>query len=199
MTTVYRYKLEIPAIDYNPDDGFVDVYCSPDLLDWESLNWERWGSGGDFDARHMFVDDWRLEHLWRRQGQGLAKVICQGVVTAPDFSIDLACPLPLAAFQVWRSRVLAKYWQENDAIVVPALQWGSPRTFPICAKGILPGSVVAVRGPQKGTEDDWLVGMDYMIQAIQPEFILHFGRKIQYSRKARYFTLRTTKFRRKKA
>ncbi len=175
----YRYKMEIPLLDYNPR-GFVDVNCSPDDADWQSLTWGRFGSGGSYDARHCFVDDWRIEHLWRRQGQGLAKAICHGVMTAPDFTIEGNYPFPVAMYQVWRSRVLSRYWQDNGVTVVPVLQWGSENIFSICARGIDKGSVVAVRGPQKGTEKEWLKGAGYMKHVIQPSLVLHFGRKIDF-------------------
>ena len=173
----YRYKMEIPSLSFD-SQGFVNVHCSIDSANWEKLIWGRFGSGGIYDARHCFVDDWRIEHLWRRQGQGLAKSICQGIMTAPDFTIEKYFPFPVAMYQVWRSRVLARYWQDHGVTVVPVLQWGSENIFPVCARGIDKGSVVAVRGPQKGTEKDWLKGASYMKCVIRPSLVLHFGRKI---------------------
>ena len=189
---MYRYYPKVPNIAFNPD-GWVELYCPPDAAPWEKLTWERWGSGSDYDARHLFVDDWRLEHLWRRQEEGLAKVICQGIVTAPDYTVEHDFPLPLVEYQIWRSRILAKYWQKHEAIVVPALQWGGRESFPLCTKGIRKGSVVAVRGPQKGTENKWLEGMNYMLRRIEPSLILHFGRKIEYPGKVLNFPLRQVK------
>jgi hypothetical protein len=139
----------------------------------------------------MFVDDWRLEHLWRKQGEGLAKVICQGIVTAPDFSIDGYFPPPLVQFQIFRSRILAAYWISQGAIVVPVLQWGSRSSFDFCTAGIRPSSVVAVRGPQKGTETAWLQGVKYMIATLCPSLILHFGRRAEYADNVLYFPLRS--------
>jgi hypothetical protein len=174
-----RYSLQIPPVYYE-EGGYPSVYCDFDSCSWESLTWGRWASGGEYDARHLFVDDWRMEHLWRKQGEGMAKAILQGIVTGPDFTIDTHFPLPVVAFQVWRSRTLSALWQSAGVIVIPVLQWGSPCTFDICAHGISPHSVVAVRGPQKGSEVAWLAGMNFMLTKIQPSFILHFGRKISY-------------------
>jgi len=185
-----RYQIHIPPIDCGPA-GIPSVFCSPDAAVWQSLTWGRWGSGGQYDARHMFVDDWRLEHLWRKQGEGLAKVICQGIVTAPDFTIEQNFPAPLVQYQVFRSRILAAYWIAQGVIVVPVLQWGSPSTFDLCAAGIRPSSVVAVRGPQKGTETAWLQGVKYMIATLCPSLILHFGRRAEYADNVLYFPLRS--------
>ena len=169
-----RFKAVFPKV------AGTEIFCDPNCCDWDSLTWGRWASGGSYSARHLFVDDWRLEHLWRKQSEGMLKAVLQGIVTAPDFTIELDFPEPFVAFQLWRSRVLSLFWQESGAIVVPVLQWGNPEYFPLCAMGITPGSVVAVRGPQKGTEAQWLSGMDFMLSSIRPALILHFGRRIQY-------------------
>lgn len=185
-----RYTVHIPPIPY-PMDGYPSVYCPPDAVDFASLTWGRWGSGGEYAARHMFVDDWRIQHVWRKPGEGLAKAILAGTVTAPDFTIDDHYPLPLVQYQVWRSRIITAYWQAHDVVVVPVLQWGQPVTWDICASGIEKGSVVAVRGPQRGTDRAWLRGMFFMLDRIQPLQILHFGRRAEYPGNVLFFPLRS--------
>ncbi len=189
--TNYRFKVGLPPVKLTFNHLF-SVFC-PDNLPWQSFRWGRFGSGGIADARHCFVDDWRLEHLWRRFGQGLAKVLDAGIVTAPDFTIDEDFPLELVQYQIWRSRVLTTYWQEYGVSVVPVLQWGCLNSFPICARGIRPGSVVAVRGPQRGTECAWMDGARYMQEALQPSLVLHFGNKLELWDRALYLPLRTTR------
>ncbi len=184
----FRYKVGYPPVDLSFRHAF-DIHC-PDALPWHLLQWGRFGSGGSAEARHCFVDDWRLEHLWRRPGQGLAKALDAGIITAPDFTIEQSFPLELVQYQVWRSRVLSLYWQEYDVYVVPVLQWGCPESFPICARGIRPGSVVAVRGPQRGTECAWLDGARYMQLAVKPSLVLHFGNKLDLWDNAVYLPLR---------
>ena len=175
---IYRYKPTIPKVDLQ-DNGFPKVFCPSDTIDFENIKWARFGSGGDARARHCFVDDWRLEHLWRRQGQGLAKAILNGVMTAPDFTIEKDFPLPFAEYQIWRSGVLAKFWQDNGVTVVPVLQWGNENQYMLCAKVIEKRSVVAVRGPQKGTEKAWIAAAEKIQQLLEPELVLHFGRKVE--------------------
>lgn len=172
----FRYKTSYPPMDLDYNHEF-NVFC-PDNLP-HHLTWARFGSGGVAHARHCFVDDWRLEHLWRRPGQGLAKALSIGIITAPDYTIETHFPQELVSYQVWRSRVLTAYWQEYGVTVVPVLQWGCPQSFALCARGIRPGSVVAVRGPQRGTEQAWLAGARFMADTIQPSLVLHFGRSVQ--------------------
>lgn len=187
----WRYKMTLPPIDLNFHHDF-QLFC-PNRRLWRDIRWGRLGAGGHVDARHCFVDDYRLEHLWRRPGQGLVKAIDAATITAPDFTIDESFPAELVQYQVWRSRVLAAYWQEYGVTVIPVLQWGCPESFPLCARGIAQGSVVAVRGPQRGTESKWVIGAQYMLDRIQPQLVLHFGRKSDVWPKALYFPLRSTK------
>lgn len=174
----YRYKTKVLNVPYN-HNGFSPIFCDIQEINWEKLVFGRFGSGGEFLNRHTFVDDWRLEHLWRRPELGLLKLLQNNVVTAPDFTIETNFPQPLLAYQVWRSASLARYWTNAGLKVVPVLQWGDPELYRFCTQGILPGSVVAVRGPQKGTEIDWIQGALFMQQYLNPSLVLHFGRKIE--------------------
>ncbi|WP_028582397.1 DUF4417 domain-containing protein [Desulfogranum japonicum] len=193
MAQQYRYNVRsFPKLDVNRT-GYPEVYCDPESCDWEKLQWDRFGSGGKATSRHCFVDDWRLEHLWRRKEQGLMKMMCCEAVTSPDFTIDLDFPHPLAQYQVWRSLMLCRYWQDNGIITIPVLQWGAASTWHLCGRHIQQGSVVAVRGPQKGTEGEWLRAALYMLRMIKPSLVLHFGRKMDCWDNVLYFPLRTTK------
>lgn len=173
----YRYKMELPPV--RQYSNFM-YRCLPESASWEKLDWGRFGSGGTFAARHCFVDDWRLEHLWRRHGQGLAKAICTGIVTAPDYSIETFFPLEVAAYQVYRSNLLAFYWLHNGVTVIPVLQWGNETTFHLSPQYIGPCSVVAVRGPGKGKDElaRWMAGAEFMQARLKPFLVLHFGRKV---------------------
>ena len=129
---------------------------------------------------HCFVDDWRLEHLWRRSGQGLAKAICSGIITAPDFSIERFFPQEIAQYQAYRSNLLAHYWQAHGVVVVPVLQWSNKSNFQFSVRYIEKGSVVAVRGPGKTKEEisRWIECAVLLHACIKPSLVLHFGRKV---------------------
>jgi len=173
----YRYKMELPPLENY--SNFM-IRCQLDSAPWESLTWSRFGSGGQSDARHCFVDDWRLEHLWRRHGQGLGKAICSGIMTAPDYTIETYFPLEVAIYQVYRSNLLAFYWMYHGVITVPVLQWGHELTFHMSSRYIGPRSVVAVRGPGQGKDElkRWVAGAEYMQDKLNPSLVLHFGRKV---------------------
>ena len=173
----YRYKMELPPLENYSD---FRIRCLLDLADWEKLSWSRFGSGGVSEARHCFVDDWRLEHLWRRSGQGLAKALCIGILTAPDFTIEHDFPQEVAIYQVYRSNLLAYYWLLNGVVTVPVLQWGNEKTFHLSPTYIGHNSVVAVRGPGRSRDElcRWMAGAEYMQEYLNPALVLHFGRKV---------------------
>lgn len=163
-----------------PSYEAFQIRCPVHLADWERLTWARFGSGGQADARHCFVDDWRLEHLWRRHGQGLAKAICIGIITAPDFTIETYFPEEIATYQVYRSNLLACYWLSHGVITVPVLQWGNNTSWHLSPRYISPLSVVAVRGPGPGKDElrRWTAGAEYMQGVLDPPLVLHFGRRV---------------------
>lgn len=172
-----RTQFTIPNVPLNPN-GFPSCFVDANRLDWSSFFWGRYGSGGNYNAHHLFVDDWRIEFLWRHQGEGLAKVsLFPGPLTSPDFTIDRSFPLPVATYQVFRTACLSAFWSLSGCVVVPVLQWGSPGTFSLSSMWIKEGSVVAVRGPQKGTEKEWIFAFEEVLSFCKPSLVLHFGRK----------------------
>jgi hypothetical protein len=98
-------------------------------------------------------------------------------MTAPDFSVFWNDPLPQAAYQFWRSQVVAWAWESAGAVVLPVVQFGSELTWPDSVRGIRPGSVLAVRGPSK--RDDlgrWRAACQYWAESVSPSLVVQFGR-----------------------
>lgn len=59
------------------------------------------------------------------------------------------------------------------------LQWGSPDSWELPLLTIRKGSAVAVRGPQKGTEEEWLCAAKKIQDFLSPGVVLHFGRVVE--------------------
>ncbi len=192
---VRRVPGPLPLV-YGADGWPAPAFIRPDpLQQWDSLLWARWGSGAPAGvALHCFVEDWRFETAWRRPELTVSPALLAGIVVAPDFSISWSDPEPWAAHQVWRSRSVGHFWAAHGAVVVPVLQWGGPQTWPACARGIRPGSVVAVRGPSvacgrsptggavqtegphlEGLHDRWLQGANYLQRVLNPGSVIQFG------------------------
>ncbi len=100
------------------------------------------------------------------------------VVVAPDFSIFPDFPPVFARYQIWRSRLIAAYWQQNGVNVIPCLQWTHPNDPDLLSyfSGLSKCRVVAVRSPSRGYEKDWIRCAE-IFQASFSGVVLHFGPK----------------------
>lgn len=143
------------------------------------LGWSRWGQWGGSPNVHLFVDDWRIEPVWKNPQR--PEVAWYQAVTCPDFTIEANFPLPYARYQLWRSRVVGHFWERMGVKVVPVLQWGHRRYCHAMAEGLYGCQVVAVRAPQVGTEDQWADQARMLLEVIRPRLVLHFGRAFDYA------------------
>lgn len=126
---------------------------------------------------HTFVDDWRMEAIWRDPDLKSDKVF--GLVcTAPDFSVFIDDPAPQAVYQFWRSRIVAARWELAGAFVIPVVQFGCDASRFDSTRGVKRHSVLAVRGPARGDDlGAWKAGCEYWRYRIDPDLVLQFGRQ----------------------
>lgn len=149
----------------------IEVYADPRLLlpkVW--LPRGRWKSG----PMHTFVDDYRQEFFWRRPMEGLLVALAAGVCTAPDFSVFADDPPQWAAYQVWRSAVLAQFWQSAGVRVYPVVSLrGNSYQY------VRRGSAWAIRGPERATDPDWYsTELEVWARRARPGLLVVFGRSL---------------------
>jgi hypothetical protein len=169
-----RYVLELPDIDYQGDNIAFPV-ISNRLTDIPE-RFYRYGNAKDAPF-HCFVDDWRLEAIWRDPFKMVDRfILCQTVI-APDFTVETNDPLIHALYQVWRSRVIGRWWQDHGLTVIPALQWSRPEINPFLFAGLSQCDIVAVRSPTRGYVDQWRQCAEQFLMIHQPKLVLHFGTK----------------------
>jgi hypothetical protein len=141
----------------------------------------RWGSLKASDSKqiplHGFVDDWRIEAIWRDNYKGLDKIFNQQCAVAPDYTIETDYPLPLAFYQVWRSRVVARFWQDNGIFAIPCLQWSRSEINQYLFQGLANCEIVAVRSPTRGYVKEWEYCARQFLEQNSPKLVLHFGTK----------------------
>lgn len=139
----------------------------------EGLRWFRWGSGDAGDAVHGYVEDWRLEAIWRGSllGSGEARFAVE-----PDFSVVRGMPEALVRYQVYRARWCGYRLRSVGMTVVPTLQWGDGLFDRVCVEGIEPGSWVAVRAPGRGEDVSlWAQGFLSVLGLSRAAGVLVFG------------------------
>jgi hypothetical protein len=130
----------------------------------------------------FYVDDERLEPLWRNPRHYSALFLRHGVVVAiePDFSLWVDMPLAEQLWNTYRMRTLGRLWQEAGLSVIPNLAWSDERAFPFCFSGIpVSAPVVACecRTPGRNDEDRraFLAGLRQGVKQVRPQHVLIYG------------------------
>lgn len=170
-----RYQVKIPVCKYT---GYYPV-LSNSLDDYQEQQFIRYGSVSEFLPFHCFVDDWRLESIWRSPSKAVERAILSRFAIAPDFSVYPGFPPVYSMYQIWRSRVICSYWQGHGVFSVPCLQWTHSKD-PYLDKyfcGLENCDVVAVRCPTREPSviEDYRICAERFLQVHQPKLVLHFG------------------------
>lgn len=134
----------------------------------------------DFDCWvHFFEDDCRFERLWRNPRKYVSRLRKFNGVILPDFSLYRDMPLVMQLWNIYRSRAIGHWLQENGIKVIPNIRFGDKRTYRYCCSGIEKGCVIAVgsHGNIKGTEDRecFLTGFDYVVKRLSPSAVVIYG------------------------
>lgn len=103
------------------------------------------GGRADRDGfAHFFIDDYRFERVWTKPERYVPVLREYEGVVAPDFSTYMDMPYPMQQWNVYRSRALTLYWQDQGIEVVPSLNWSDERSLDFCLKGLPTGGTFAV-------------------------------------------------------
>lgn len=172
-----RINITIPNVSYT--GSFP--YLSNKLTDYRDIQFVRYGSRTEISPFHCFVDDWRLESIWRSPTKFVEKALLAGTVVAPDFSVYANYPQIYSQYQIWRSRIICAWWAEHGVYTIPVLQWTNSKD-PNLDKyfaGLTDCEVIAVRCPGRGPEviADYMLCVERFLQIHTPGLVLHFGLK----------------------
>ena len=72
----------------------------------------------------FFTEDYRFETYWNKKIAGIERLASEnwGGVCTPDFSVYLDKPFAVQLYNVYRSRWLARFWQEAGIPILPTIQ-----------------------------------------------------------------------------
>lgn len=128
---------------------------------------------------HFFEDDYLFERLWRNPKKYLQILHDYNGVILPDWSLYRDMPLVMQLWNIYRSRAIGAWLQENGIEVIPDIRYGDQRTFKICTDGISRHSVIAVgtHGTLKNLidRDIFVKGLDIVVKRILPVAIVVYG------------------------
>ena len=133
---------------------------------------------------HFYLDDYQFERIWNVPEEYIDILKEYDCILSPDFSLYLDMPMPMKIWNVFRSRQIGNYYQQQGIKVIPTIQWAEKETYNFCFEGIEEGSVVSVStiGVKRNKEalQIWKDGMDAMIEKIKPKTILVYGGELDY-------------------
>lgn len=136
---------------------------------------------------HFYLDDYQFERIWNKPEDYIDILKQYECILSPDFSLYLDMPMPMKIWNIYRSRQIGHYYQEQGIKVIPTISWAEKETFEFCFKGIPKGSIVSIStiGVKRNKEalKIWQDGMDAMIAEIEPSTILVYGGKLDYDYK----------------
>lgn len=134
---------------------------------------------------HFFLDDFKFERVWNTPKKYIEtlKRYKTGVLS-PDFSLYTDYPIAVQLWNVYRSRWLGRYWQEQGIQVIPTVGWSTPESYDFCFDGIEHGSAVALSTlgvlRNKEAQKLFISGFNEMKQRIEPTEIILYGRVPSY-------------------
>lgn len=133
---------------------------------------------------HFYLDDYQFERLWNKPEDYIDILKQYKCILSPDFSLYMDMPMPMKIWNIYRSRQIGQYYQNQGIKVIPTLSWAEPETFKFCFEGIPIGSIVSIStiGVKRNEEAQkiWKSGVDELIKRIKPSTILVYGGKLDY-------------------
>ncbi len=128
---------------------------------------------------HFYEDDYLFERLWNHPRKYLPILKkFQGVIL-PDFSLYRDMPLIMQLWNIYRSRAIGHWLQENGVKVIPNIRFGDQRTYNTCCIAIEKQSVISIgsHGNLKNRSDReiFLKGVDEIIKTLEPRVIIVYG------------------------
>ena len=133
---------------------------------------------------HFYIDDYQFERIWTSPEKYLNILKEYECILSPDFSLYTDMQMPMKIWNIYRSRLIGSYYQNNGIKVIPTISWAEKETFSFCFQGIPKNSIVSVSTIGVKRDKDamkiWREGMDEMIKQIEPSVILIYGGEVEY-------------------
>ena len=133
---------------------------------------------------HFYLDDYQFERIWNKPEDYIDILKQYECIFSPDFSLYLDMPMPMKIWNIYRSRQIGRFYQNQGIKVIPTISWAEKETFEFAFKGIPKGSIVSIStiGVKRNKEalKIWQDGMNAMIEEIEPSSILVYGGKLDY-------------------
>lgn len=134
----------------------------------------------DYDAWvHFYEDDASFERLWNHPNKYLPILKKYNGVITPDFSVYRDMPLVMQHWNIYRSRALGHWLQDNAIPVIVNVRWGDERTYDLSCTGVPTNSTISIgsHGCIKLLQERgrFIQGLDYVVGKLTPKTIIVYG------------------------
>ena len=166
----YEGELEIPVIKGikktpNKLISFIDAMKS------STKDFNQWV--------HFYIDDFHFVKLWNRPKDFIDRLKKFNGVILPDFSVYRDMPLVMQYWNIYRSRAIGNYLQNNGVKVIVNIRYGDERTYECACLGAPHKSIIAIgtNGTVKNVIDRNYLddGFDYIVNELEPKIIVVYG------------------------
>lgn len=128
---------------------------------------------------HFYEDDVNFERIWNKPKKYLNILKKFNGVISPDFSIYRDMPLIMQQWNIYRSRAISHWLQENGILVIPNIRFGDERTFELSCAGIQKNGVIAVGSHgciKLNSERKYFIdGLKYIVNRLEPSVLVVYG------------------------
>lgn len=153
----------------------------PERLEPFHQLWDRRKSANGTDGVHFFTEDYRFQRIWAHPERYLEQ-LRPYILVAPDFSTFIDDPLPVQIWNVYRSRLIAQFWEREAIDVLPLVRWTDQRSWSYCFEGLPEAGTLCVS--TLGMARDpylwriWRYGYVEMIDRLCPQLVLIYGDRV---------------------
>ena len=163
-------------------EGYLEIPCikKTEEIPNRLIPFSKAVGSHDYDAWvHFYEDDVSFERLWNQPSKYLPILKkFKGVIT-PDFSVYRDMPLVMQQWNIYRSRAIGHWLQENGIPVIANVRWSDDRTYELCCTGVPSNSTIAIgsHGCIKLVRERafFARGLDYAVNKLQPKTIIVYG------------------------
>lgn len=128
---------------------------------------------------HFFEDDYQFERVWRNPRKYLPLFKRYNGVILPDFSLYRDMPMVMQLWNIYRSRALGFWLQQNGIKIIVNLRYADNRSYSLCCLGVPKHSTIAIgtHGTMKDKDDRqfFCEGLNTILKELEPSAIIVYG------------------------
>lgn len=129
---------------------------------------------------HFYEDDYLFERIWRSPKRYLDILRRYNGVILPDFSLYHDMPYVMQLWNIYRSRAIGFWLQQNGIRVIVNIRYADRRTCHFCCDGVAQHCVIAIgsHGTIKNKTDRqfFCEGLDVIMKRLEPSAIVVYGK-----------------------